>query len=74
MRLSRIAIRLCMTYPLVSCIAEKKVVKKRKSGSSDYSGSENGSSPKARARKKKHPQRKNDTLPDWTKKRPKEIV
>ncbi|PIL22748.1 hypothetical protein GSI_15441 [Ganoderma sinense ZZ0214-1] len=53
---------------------EKKVVKKRKSGSSDYSGSEGGSSPKARARKKKHPQRKNDTLPDWTKKLPNEII
>ncbi|KAI1794969.1 hypothetical protein LXA43DRAFT_995081 [Ganoderma leucocontextum] len=51
---------------------EKKTVKKRKSGSSDYSGSENGT-PKARARKKQ-PQRKNDTLLDWTKKRANEIV
>ncbi|TBU23746.1 hypothetical protein BD311DRAFT_767928 [Dichomitus squalens] len=53
---------------------EKKTIQKRKSGSSEGSDIEGGSSPRPRARKKKQPQRKNDILPDWTRKKPNEIV
>ncbi|RPD62637.1 hypothetical protein L226DRAFT_532365 [Lentinus tigrinus ALCF2SS1-7] len=63
------------TWKQLSRMTEVKETRKRKSSASDSSDEENRDSPRARNRKKRsQPKRKNDALPDWTKKTPKEIV
>ncbi|KAL7280099.1 hypothetical protein ACG7TL_006514 [Trametes sanguinea] len=68
--------RTAQTWRKINKLAEQKDSKKRKSSGSDSSDSEReaGSSPRSRKRKAQRRADKQGNLPDWTRKRPDELI
>ncbi|KAI0330495.1 hypothetical protein GY45DRAFT_1302853 [Cubamyces sp. BRFM 1775] len=68
--------RTAQAWKRINKLAEEKENKKRKASHSDSSDSEreSGSSPRARGRKAKKRTGQKNTLPDWTRKRPQELI